>query len=205
MPRPHLSRAKIVAAAVELADDKGLDAVTLRGLAKRLDVHVTSLYNYIPTKEALFREMMLALVAESGLPVDAGAWQDWVRSFAVSMRALANRHPGAFQLFQAGPAQGMRAMESLESAVAAFRSDGFDEVSTYCAIKTVSVAVLGLALDDLVRHRKPAIDAEIEQLPADRFPNIAGIHAVARNADTFDFVLDALIEGISAKRQDADT
>jgi len=200
VPRPQLSRNKIVAAAIKMADEKGLGAVTLRGLAKRLGVHVTSLYNHIPTKEALFTEMMTDLMLEAGLPVEPNSWQDWIRRFAEAMRILAGRHPGAFHLFHQGPALGLEAMDSLESAVKAFSDDGFDAVSTWGAVKAVNVTVLGLTLDDLARHAKPAIEVDIEQLPRERFPHIFEIRTVAENADTFELVLDTLIEGISAMR-----
>ena len=49
MISPRLSRENIVAVAIEMADEEGLASVTLRGIAERLAVHVTSLYNYVPT------------------------------------------------------------------------------------------------------------------------------------------------------------
>jgi AcrR family transcriptional regulator len=201
LPKPHLNREKIVAAAIQIADDQGLDAVSLRNIAKKLDVHVTSLYNHIPSKDAVLEAMIDSLVAEAELPVGSITWQDWVRRFAFAMRASANRHPGAFQLFLRRPAQGMPALESLESAAAAFRSDGFDAVATFCAIKAVNVSVVGLVLDDLVSRLSPSVGGETNRLPRDDFPHILEIHQAGRAADSFAYVLDALISGISAKRE----
>ena len=53
MISPRLSRENIVAVAIEMADEEGLASVTLRGIAARLAVHVTSLYNHVPTKDAV--------------------------------------------------------------------------------------------------------------------------------------------------------
>jgi len=91
MARPNLSKEKIIDAAIGLADDEGLDAVTLRGLAKRLHVHVTSLYNHIPTKEALLVDMNKALMEETDLPSGSLTWQDWIRGYAAAIQALAQR------------------------------------------------------------------------------------------------------------------
>jgi AcrR family transcriptional regulator len=194
-----LTQEKIVAAAIRMADEQGLQAVSLRGVAKRLNVHVTSLYNHISTKEALLSELMAALMTEAKLPTDPKSWQDWVKRFALALRTLAAHHPGAFHVFHRGPASGEAAMQSLEAAVQAFRADGFSLVSTWCAIKAVNVTVLGLILDDLARHANPALAVDIEQLPPAQFPNIHELHAVAESTDTFEFVLDTLIAGIAAK------
>ena len=200
MSKPKLSREKIVSEAIRFADDEGLDAVTLRRLAAKMNVHVTSLYNHVPTKQDLFTEMMKELVANSGMPVDAPNWQDWLKKFAAAIRALARQHPGAFQLFHRGSAQGELAMQSLESAIATFRSDGFDAVTTYCAISTVNVAVLGLALDEMGEHLRPAAREQLGQLPKDQFPHIHEVLACNDETDRFQYLLDVLIKGIAATR-----
>lgn len=198
MNRPRLNRARIVATAIALADEKGLSAVTLRGIAARLDVHVTSLYNHVPTKEAVLEEIVKDLVAAAELPTGAVSWQDWVRRFAAAMRALARRHPGAFEAFHYVPAQGERAVEALETALAAFRSGGFDAVTAYNAIKATSVAVLGLILDDTARLRSGDLRTDLDGLPAGRFPGVHELARVADRADTFAYLVDALIEGFAA-------
>lgn len=200
MRKAILSREKIVRAAIRMADEKRLSAVTLRGLAKRMNVHVTSLYNHVSTKEALLAAMNMELMAEANLPMGSLAWQDWVRRFAIAIRSLSRRHPGAFQLLQQGPAQGVQAMQCVEAAIAAFQADGFDEVSTHCAIRTVNVAVLGLVLDDLNRHLRPVIQAELNQLPKTEFPHIHRILSVVDKADPFGFLINAVIDGIAANR-----
>lgn len=200
MRKAILSREKIVRAAILMADEKGLSAVTLRALARRMKVHVTSLYNHVATKEALLAAMNRELMAEADLPMGSLAWEDWVRRFAIAVRSLSRRHPGAFQLLQQGPAQGVEAMQSVEAAIAAFQADGFDEVSTHCAIRTVNVAVLGLALDDLNRHLQPVIQAELHRLSKTEFPHIHRILSVADKSDPFEFLINAVIDGIAANR-----
>ena len=198
MNRPRLNRAAVVATAIEIADEKGLPAVTLRGIATRLGVHVTSLYNHVPTKEAVLDEMVRALVSEATLPTGRLSWQDWVRKFAAAMRALANQHPGAFEAFHHVPAQGEQAVETLETAVQAFRSDGFDAVTAYNAIKATGVAVLGLVLDDTARARSGERGMDLAGLPPDRFPHVYEVVRVSDEADTFAYMVDALIAGFAA-------
>ncbi len=201
MAKPQLNQESIVATAIQIADDHGMDAVSLRGIAKQLGVHVTSLYNYLPTKEAVLEEMMKSLLAEAGLPQGKISWQEWVTGFALAFRSLARRHPGAFQLFQRNSAQGEQAMESLESAIAAFRAGGFDPVSISCALRTTSLLVLGLVIDDLARHRYGEDHTRLDDdLPIERFPHINEMRTVDEGVDPFPYLLNVLIEGLAANK-----
>jgi AcrR family transcriptional regulator len=203
MHRPRLNRARIVATAIAIADEEGLAAVTLRGIAARLAVHVTSLYHHVPTKEALLGEMVRELAAKAELPRGELTWQDWVRRFAAALRALAHRHPGAFEAFHYVPAQGEHAVAALETALAAFRAGGFDTVMAYNAIKATGVAVLGLILDDTARRRSGDRRTDLDGLPAERFPGVHELADVAAAADTFGYLIDALIAGFAANLQRA--
>jgi AcrR family transcriptional regulator len=186
---PRLSRQTIVAVAIEMADAEGLASVTLRGIAARLGVHVTSLYNHLPTKEAVLEEMTAALLAGAKLPAGRVAWQDWVREFAAGMRALGRRHPGAFAAFHYGPARGERAA-------------GFDAAQSYGAVKATVVAVLGHVLEDAVPERnRKAARTNVGELPIERFPNLHAINRVAGRTDTFAYLVEALIAGIAATRK----
>ncbi len=202
MISPRLSRENIVAVAIEMADEEGLPSVTLRGIASRLAVHVTSLYNHVPTKEAVIEGITEALLAEARLPTGPIRWQDWVRQFAAAMRALGRRHPGAFQAFHYGPVKGERAAAPIEAGFAAFRAAGFDVRSTYSAVKAVTVSVLGHVLEDSVpqRIRKEA-RTDIHELPIERFPNAHALNRVAATTDTFGYLVEALIAGFEATRK----
>jgi AcrR family transcriptional regulator len=199
---PRLSRANIVAVAIEIADAEGLSSVTLRGIAARLAVHVTSLYNHVPTKEAVVDEIREALLAEARLPTGRIGWQSWVRQFAAGMRELGRKHPGAFEAFHYGPVKGERAAEPFEAGFAAFRSAGFDVASTHSAVKATVVAVLGHVLEDTVpaRNRK-VVRTNVGQLPVERFPNVHAINRVAGKTDTFGYLVEALIVGFAAAKK----
>jgi len=199
---PRLSRENIVAVAIEMADEDGLASVTLRGIAERLAVHVTSLYHHVPTKDAVFDEMIRALLAEAKLPTGRIAWQDWVRQFATGMRDLGRKHPGAFEAFHHGPAKGERAAEPFESGFAAFRSAGFDAASTYSAVKATVVAVLGHVLEDTVPARNRKVEkTNVGELPIERFPQVHAMSRVAGKADTFGYLVEALILGFAGQKR----
>jgi DNA-binding transcriptional regulator YhcF (GntR family) len=68
---PELTRARIVASAVAIADTEGLAAVSLRGVASRLGAPVTSLYRHVNGKEELLRAMTDSVMGEAALPPKA--------------------------------------------------------------------------------------------------------------------------------------
>jgi AcrR family transcriptional regulator len=198
MARPRLTRARIVTSALDLADREGLGAVTLRRLASRLGVHVTSLYNHVPTKEAVLDGMVEHLIVEARLPTGTFGWEEWIHRFAGAVRAVAHAHPGAFEAFHYRPIQGTQAAEATEAALAAFHAGGFDDVAAYNAVKSTSVAVMGLVLDDLARLRTPDLSTDLGTHPPERFPHLQQIEALAARADTSTYLIDALVEGFAA-------
>src|SRR3954454_3000213 len=90
---PALTRERILQTAVHLADREGPDAVTLRRIAGELDVHVTSLYNHVPTRDAVTDGIVEVLLDEAKLPLGTISWEDWVRQFTEAVVGIAATHP----------------------------------------------------------------------------------------------------------------
>jgi AcrR family transcriptional regulator len=200
MARPRLTRQNIVTTALTLADREGLEAVTLRRIAGKLGVHVTSLYNHVPTKEAVLDGMIERLIAEADLPTGPIAWEEWIRRFAASLRAVALRHPGAFATLHHRPVQGPEASASMEAALASFRAAGFGVVEAYSAVKSTVHAVLGLVLEDLASLKTPGLRTDVSILPPERFPQLHAANAIAARANPSNYLIDALIAGFAVRR-----
>jgi len=81
-PHTPLSAERIVAEAIALMQEQGLDAVSLRRLAGRLGVQAMSIYWHIPNKEELLRRMSQRLYGQAmeDMPVST-SWQDWARAY----------------------------------------------------------------------------------------------------------------------------
>lgn len=104
--RTPLSRERALQAAVDLADDKGIDAVSMRNLASRLHVVPMALYRHVVNKEDLLDGMIETVYAEVGVPTGAG-WLATMRQRATAMREALRRHPWAVELMETsspGPA-----------------------------------------------------------------------------------------------------
>ncbi|MGK5550353.1 TetR/AcrR family transcriptional regulator [Actinomadura kijaniata] len=153
-PAP-LDRERIVAAAVALADEGGLEAVSLRKVAARLDVGPMRLYGYISTKDELFDLMVDEVHAEILFAERPGDWREALRLRAHLTRQAALRHEWLADLLGGRPALGPNALAVGEATLAAL--DGLADLDTVMrAVETVSAYVTG------------AIRREIADLRAER-------------------------------------
>lgn len=91
-PMPSWSRDRIAAAAVALADDDGIDGVSMRTLAAALGTRATSLYRYVDSKDELIELMVDAVMAELRFR-PAGGWRTDLTASATEFRDLILRHP----------------------------------------------------------------------------------------------------------------
>ncbi|MGI5170679.1 TetR/AcrR family transcriptional regulator [Spirillospora sp. CA-253888] len=153
-PAP-LDRERIVAAAVALADEGGLEAVSLRKVAARLDVGPMRLYGYIATKEELF-DLMVDEVHAEILPAERpGDWREALRVRAHRTRQAVLRHEWLADLLGGRPSLGPNALAVTETTLAAF--DDLADIDTVLrAVQTV------------IAYSTGAIRQEIADLRAER-------------------------------------
>ncbi|NHI11721.1 TetR family transcriptional regulator [Streptomyces sp. KO7888] len=206
-----LDRERIVAAAVALADEGGLTAVSLRKVAARLDAGPMRLYGYISTKDELFDLMVDAVYAEI-LPGEQPCdWREALRVLAHRTRRSALRHEWLADLLGGRPALGPNGLAVSESTLAAL--DGLADVDTVMrAVETVSAyftgairrevtdlraeRATGLSKSEWQRARGPHVT---RMLATGRFPALAkavhdGTHVDAEEsfATGLEWVLDAV-------------
>src|SRR5215470_8261448 len=93
--RGPLTREEVLAAAVALADERGIDAVTMRGVGDVVGVEAMSLYNHVAGKGDLLDGMVDIVFSEIGLPPAHGGWKPAMRQRAVAAREALGRHPWA--------------------------------------------------------------------------------------------------------------
>ena len=198
--RQGLSRDGVLRAAIAVADAEGIDAVTLRRLAEKLDVHPTSIYNHVPNKEAILVGIIDTMLVEADLPLAPNDWAAWIRDFAAGIRRLAQAHPGAFGVFLRQAGTGPLAARYAEAALDAFRRAGCSVEQAVRAYHGVSLVVLGLAMEE--GPTGPTVAPDLGHLTADEHPRIFEVEAANLNdADTtptWDLVIESLIAGYAA-------
>ena len=193
---PSLSSDRIVATAQDLADREGLDAVTLRRLAAELGVHVTSLYNHVPTLDAIVDGIVALLISEADLPGNPRNWEEWVREFVAAVGAMAVAHPGAFAALERRPVQGERALSSFEVALAMFARAGLSPADAYSAIKATTHVALAIGVERALATRGNTAETEVDTLPPDRFPHIRALADVDDPEEAWAFSVETLVAGL---------
>src|SRR6266700_7139713 len=98
--RAPLSRDQVLRAAVALADESGIEALSMRKLGQVLGVEAMSLYNHVANKGDLLDGMVDFVFSEIELPAGGGDWKTSMRQRAVSVRQALGRHPWAIGLME---------------------------------------------------------------------------------------------------------
>jgi AcrR family transcriptional regulator len=203
----NLSREAIAAAALEIADKEGFDAVSMRRIAQDLNVGTMSLYYYVKTKDDLIAVMDDALLGEALLPKVPKGWQQAMMEIAKHTHALFLRHPWALVSMLSAP-PGLNAMRHMEQCLEALAETQMTNGEKLALLATVDDFVFGHALRETANDT--AIDTEFAaaQLATGAFPRIAKVFAKGRietRKDRFEQGLQALLNGLpyseSAKKK----
>lgn len=197
-----LTRDAILHTAVALADRDGPDAVTLRKIAGELGVHVTSLYNHVPTREAVTDGIVEVLLDEAKLPAAPVAWDEWVRRFVDGVVEIAATHPGAFHALRQRPVQGARATASFEIALAAFRDAGFAGADAFAAVKSVSYLALMIGMERSLVARGAVLETHLEVLPEESFPLVRSVATTDADPEyVWTYAVETLIAGLRHRQR----
>ena len=140
--RIPLSRERVLNAAIALADESGIESLSMRKLAERLGVEAMSLYNHIANKNDLLEGIVEAAAGEIVTPADDVAWKKAIHEVAISAHETLLRHPWASGLW-VGTSPGPARMRYGDSLLGAFRGAGFSKDLTYHAYHIVESYVLG--------------------------------------------------------------
>ena len=192
-----LSRERILACAVRVADRDGLDGASLRKVAGELGVHVTSLYNHVATKDALLDGVVEELFSTADLPVGEMSWERWVRKFVDGVAALARRHPGAFEVLLRRPVQGPGAAATFETGLAAFRRAGLDAAGAYGAVKSVALGVLGCCVEQAYAVTGMGLSTDVSNLSSETFPMVHSVTEIVDDVDVVAALREVLVAGLA--------
>lgn len=148
-----LTRDAIVAAALAEIDRSGLDAFSLRALARTLGVKPNTIAWHVGSRDLLFAEVVALLMRDVAPPRDGTlTWQGWVRALFARYRAVIRRHPHAAALVGAGIVSNVRAdFAFVEAILATLAEAGFPDAiigDAYCAVQA---AMIGFTTQEFSR------------------------------------------------------
>jgi AcrR family transcriptional regulator len=145
--RPSLSHDAIARASIALADTEGIDAVSMRRIAKELGVGTMSLYRYVESREELVDLMVDAAMGEFGYAeTSVGSWRETLVELAHTCRRLMRAHPWLAPVFIGRPPMGPRILAMLEETLARLDQPGLRIDDLLDLQATVTQFVMGYVL-----------------------------------------------------------
>jgi AcrR family transcriptional regulator len=202
-----LSRDRVVLAAMAIADEHGIETLTMRRLGEALAVEAMSLYNHVANKDDLLSAILDAVVGEYDLPDSHGEWKAALRASAISANQVLLRHrwaPSLLVTFRTMP--GPAWMRYSEAVLGVLRRAGFSPEMTHHAFHALEGHINGHTLRQANFPLQPEeLDAAAEgflaRFAVDDYPylveHIRGhLHKEYRGKGGFEFGLDLILDGL---------
>ena len=211
--RAPVNRERTLEVALAVADSEGIEAVTMRRLARELGVEAASLYHYVKGKDQILDALVEVVAAEIELPKPSADWRKAVSQRAQHTRAGLLRHPWAVSLMASRTSPGPATLGLLETGIRCFREGGFSVPSAAHAISTVDSYVHGFVLQEAnlpFRNESELAamtGAIMETFPASKFPYLFEMtvqHVLQPGYDygkEFDSGLTVVLNGVAALRE----
>jgi len=211
-PRAGLSTERVLREAMRLADEHGMDALSMRKLGRVLGAGAMSLYHYVANREELLDGMVDLVFAEIELPTSEGDWREAMRLSSVSARDVLVRHAWAVPLMESRTNAGPAGLRHREAVLACLRRAGFSIEMAVHANWLLSSYVYGFVLqevnlpfDSAEGLAAMADDVYMPQLPPEQYPYLNESAAVLLAggydpATEFTFGLDVVIEALERFR-----
>ena len=207
--REPLSRDRVLAAALAVADEGGLPGLTIRSLAQRVGAKPMSLYHYVANKDDILDGLVDLVFAEIELPEPDGDWRRQMTRRARSARAVLRRHPWSVGLLESRATPGPATLRHHDATIGALRAGGFSIGQTAHAYAVLDAFVYGFAVQEAsLPFEGPDGAAEVAEpimalMATGAYPHLvefAQEHALRPGydfGDEFDFGLDLVLDGLS--------
>jgi AcrR family transcriptional regulator len=212
-PRVPLTRDRVVRAAIDLADDAGIEALSMRRLGQALGVEAMSLYNHVANKDDILNAIVEIVESDIELPQPGADWKPALRRTAISAHDVLERHPWAASL--AGSAIGPRPVRwrYMNAILGCLREAGFSAEMTDRAYHSLESHIAGFTLwasqMDIDEEAFPDLAATfLRELPEDLPYLVEHVHQHLKERDaagegTFAFGLDLILDGLERFRRQA--
>ncbi len=147
--RAPLNVERTLQVALAIADDEGLEAVTMRRLARELGVEAASLYHHVNDKSQILDGLVDVVAAEIEPPIPSTDWRTAITERAHNTRVVLRRHPWAVSLMASRASPGPATLRLLETGIRCFREGGFSVAQAAHAVSAVDSFVHGFVLQEV--------------------------------------------------------
>ena len=199
--RSTLTRERVLRAAIELADEHGLDALSMRRLGQALGVEAMSLYTHVSGKDDLIDGMVDVVAGEFALPAAAGEWTRAMRDAALSQHEVLVRHPWACAELTTRTI-GRSRLRHADATIAVLDRSGLSAQQAHSATHAIDGLIYGYTLQEL-SYPSRDFGAEVRAIHAHErdaeYPHLSAMLAAVRHDDQaeFEFALDLLLDGLA--------
>lgn len=207
-PRAPLTRDRVLQAAMDLADEGGIEAVTMRRLGQALGVEAMSLYYHAANKDDILAGIVDLVVREIELPAADGDWKAAIRASAISAHQVLRRHPWACNLLMSGPRVLPARLRHIDALLGRLADAGLPDEVTDLAYHALDSHILGFTLWEAgytsAFKRLPAyfMTTMVRDLSLQGYPHLVehvAYHLRPPSGDrkgAFEFGLDLILDGL---------
>jgi AcrR family transcriptional regulator len=210
-PRAPLSKERVLRAAIALADEGGIESLTMRKLAQELGVEAMSLYYHVANKDDILDGIVDAVVREIGLPSNEVDWKTAIRQSAISAHEVLSRHPWACSLMLSDTRVLFGRLRYMDSLLATLREAGFSAEMTHHAYHALDSHIMGFTLWEasftFTAEDLPQLGATfLRELPAGEYPYLVEhveqhlMESKPDDVSEFEFGLDLILDGLERIR-----
>jgi AcrR family transcriptional regulator len=212
----------VLRAAIKIADESGIESVTMRRLADELGAEAMSLYYHVASKEDLLNGIADAIVAEINavvgainVPSAAASWKTAVRQRILSARAVLLRHKWAPRILETRASTSLAVLLYFDGLLRLMRDGGFSYDLIHHSLHALGSRALGFAPEPFDPSGGPSDEetaAALESV-ADQIPHLVAMLMEVAHDDPdstlgwcddqteFEFGLDIILDGLDAMRE----
>jgi AcrR family transcriptional regulator len=205
--RVPLKKEQIIIAAVEIADQAGLEGLSMRKLGHVFGVEAMAIYHHFSNKEALIDSMVDSVHAEITVPEATEDWKVALHKRAVSAVIAVSRHHWAAPLMESRQNPGAASMQLIDATVQCLRGAGFSIGMVAHALSVLDAYTFGFAQQlrptETIEQSAQMGREIMEHFPFDRYPHVGELvsehvaHVGYRTLDEFAIGLEMILEGIT--------
>lgn len=209
-PRAPLSRQRALSAAVALADREGLGSLTMRRLARELDVEAMSLYHHLANKDVILDGMVEIVFGEIELPSQDTDWKVAMRRRGTSVRSVLTRHPWAISIMESRTSPGPATLGHLDAMIGCCRRAGFSVPMAAHAVSLIDSYIYGFVLQEVnlpfddTSELEEVVEEILPDLSPEHYPHLLELttdHVLQPGysyGNEFDYGLGLILDGLEA-------
>jgi AcrR family transcriptional regulator len=217
--REPVTRERVLAAALALADEGGIEAVTMRRIGDALAVEAMALYRHVANKDDIVAGIVDLVFAEIYAPPAEADWKTAMRDRAVSMREALARHPWAVSLMESRAQPGPAYLGHHDAVLGNLRTAGFSVADAAHAYSLLDSYIYGFAMThmNLPNHPQSPLEHEtagrqmLQPFAPNAYPYLVEWlteHAMRPGYDyvlEFDYGIEFILDGLASTRTTSGT